>query len=247
MGLLSIFSPSTDNAAAPQTASEVVEVARSKARRRLIGAAVLLGIGVIAFPLIFETQPRPIHVDIPIVVPSRDGAPPLAMPTTPSTTTTTTAATKPAAARAASDAAPAPKLANKLPDIVEKAEPDKVPAAKPAEKKTAVKPADKPADKPVEKVADKPVVAVPAVSAAASSPAAERFVIQVGAFAEDDAVREARSKIEKLGLRTYIQAVDTKEGKRTRVRLGPYASREEADKAAAKLKAAGLVAAVLML
>jgi DedD protein len=242
MGLLSIFSPSTDNAAAPQTASEVVEVARSKARRRLIGAAVLLGIGVIAFPLIFETQPRPIPVDIPIVVPSRDGAPPLAMPTP-----TTTAATKPAAARAASDAAPAPKLANKLPDIVEKAEPDKAPVAKPAEKKPAVKPADKPADKPVEKVADKPAMAVPAVSAAASAPAAERFVIQVGAFAEDDAVREARSKIEKLGLRTYIQAVDTKEGKRTRVRLGPYASREEADKAAAKLKAAGLVAAVLTL
>jgi DedD protein len=32
---------------------------------------------VIGFPLLFETQPRPIPVDIPIIVPRRDGAPPL--------------------------------------------------------------------------------------------------------------------------------------------------------------------------
>ena len=36
-------------------------------------------------------------------------------------------------------------------------------------------------------------------------------------------------------------------GKRTRVRLGPYTTRAEADAAAAKLKAAGLPANVLAL
>jgi DedD protein len=231
MGLLSIFSRTTDNTAAPQTPSETVEVARAKARRRLIGAAVLLGIGVIAFPLIFENQPRPIPVDIPIVVPARDGAAPLAMPAP-----TATTAAKPAAPRPTGEAATAPpKAVSKLPDIVEKAEPEKAVVAKPADKK------------PVDKPADKAVAAAPVAPPAASAVIGERFVIQVGAFAEDDAVRETRSKVEKLGLRTYIQAVETKDGKRTRVRVGPYASRDEADKAANKLKAAGLTAAVLTL
>ena len=36
-------------------------------------------------------------------------------------------------------------------------------------------------------------------------------------------------------------------GARTRVRLGPYATREEADKAAGRVKAAGLPASVLAL
>jgi DedD protein len=43
-----------------------------------IGAVVLLGIGVIAFPLLFESQPRPIPVDIAIE--GARGAPTLTMP-----------------------------------------------------------------------------------------------------------------------------------------------------------------------
>src|SRR4051794_22210996 len=59
-----------------------VEAARTQARRRLIGAVVLLAIGVVGFPLIFETQPRPVAVDIPIEVPARkDGS--SAAPTSP--------------------------------------------------------------------------------------------------------------------------------------------------------------------
>ena len=49
------------------------------------------------------------------------------------------------------------------------------------------------------------------------------------------------------GPRTYTQVVNTKDGKRTRVRVGPFGSREEADKAAATLKKAGLAGAVLAL
>ncbi|MEO6897153.1 MAG: SPOR domain-containing protein, partial [Caldimonas sp.] len=60
--------------------ADAVRLARVKARQRLIGAIVLLGIGIIGFPLVFETQPRPIPVDIPIEIPRRDALPPLAMP-----------------------------------------------------------------------------------------------------------------------------------------------------------------------
>jgi DedD protein len=83
-----------------------------------------------------------------------------------------------------------------------------------------------------------------------AKPAAEpngRFVVQVGAFAETAAVRQARAKVEKLGMTTYTQVVQTSGGSRTRVRLGPFDSRDEAEKVAAKLKAAGLPGAVLTL
>ena len=76
---------------------------------------------------------------------------------------------------------------------------------------------------------------------------AGRFTVQVGAFADAAATREARSKAEKLGLKTYTQEVDTSAGKRTRVRVGPFKTREEAQQAAAKLRAANLPASVLTL
>ena len=83
-----------------------------------------------------------------------------------------------------------------------------------------------------------------------AQPAAEapgRFVVQVGAYADASVAREARAKVEKLGLRTYTQTVDTDNGKRIRVRLGPFSARDEAEKAAASVKAGGLPAAVLAL
>ena len=81
----------------------------------------------------------------------------------------------------------------------------------------------------------------------ASEPTAGRFVVQVGAFADADAVREARAKVEKLGLKTYTQVVETSGGKRTRVRVGPFSTRDEADKASSKMRSAGLAPAVLTL
>ena len=53
--------------------------------------------------------------------------------------------------------------------------------------------------------------------------------------------------LERAGLKTYTQVVDTKDGKRTRVRVGPYANRAEADKAAGRIKGMGLPASVLTL
>ena len=72
-------------------------------------------------------------------------------------------------------------------------------------------------------------------------------MVQVGAYSDSNATREARTKVEKLGLKTYTQLVETEAGKRTRVRVGPFATREEAEKAASKLKAAKLPAAILAL
>ena len=54
-------------------------------------------------------------------------------------------------------------------------------------------------------------------------------------------------KVERLGLVTYTHVAKTPNGERTRVRVGPVASREEAEKIAAQIKAAGLPTAILTL
>lgn len=74
-----------------------------------------------------------------------------------------------------------------------------------------------------------------------------RSVSRWGAFADAEKAREARTKVERAGLKTYTQVVDTKDGKRTRVRVGPFTNRAEADKAAARIKALDLSASVLTL
>lgn len=89
-----------------------------------------------------------------------------------------------------------------------------------------------------------PTAATPP-TAAASAPG--RFVVQVGAYTDPATLREARAKVEKLGLKTYTQVVESEGGKRTRVRVGPFATREEASAASARLKAGGLPGNVLAL
>jgi DedD protein len=75
-----------------------------------------------------------------------------------------------------------------------------------------------------------------------------RYVIQAGSFADAQSARDLGRRIGKLGLDSHEQRVETAAGSaRTRVRLGPFNSKAEALRAAARLKAAGLNAAVLPL
>lgn len=78
-------------------------------------------------------------------------------------------------------------------------------------------------------------------------PAASRAVVQVGAFADAGKAGEIRARLEQAGLKSYTQTVETADGRRIRVRVGPFANRAEADKAAAKIRALDLPAAILNL
>src|ERR1700759_2541326 len=60
------------NAQNPADTADALREVRARARTRLMGATVLLLVGVIGFPLLFETQPRPIPVDLPIEIPARN-------------------------------------------------------------------------------------------------------------------------------------------------------------------------------
>ena len=247
MGLLSFFRRRT-NAADASTRSlesgDVVAMARTRARRRLMGAAVLVIAGVIGFPLVFETQPRPLPVDIPIEIPRKDGAPVLNMP--PARVAAAGKASAPLVASPREEAPTAPaaeaprEVAAPASAAAEKAVP---PPPAPAAKKPEAKPQPKPEAKPE----SKPVAAKPAETKAEPAREGGRFVVQAGAFAEAGAAREMRSKLEKLGLKSYTQVVETSSGSRTRVRAGPYATRDEAERALAKAKAAGVSGVVLTL
>ena len=256
MGLLSFFKRNIESPAGDVPAADAVAQARVRARRRLIGATVLLGIGVIGFPLLFETQPRPIPVDIPIEIPRKESAPPLVLPTvrapvaapaaTPSAPRVAVPAEPPvAAAPAASSAPPAP------PPIVTERAADQgrelsAPASAPAARTSAV-PASAVARSTTEAQRAQALLEGRAAPPKASEPGSVRLVVQVGAYTDADKLREARQKVEKLGMKTYTQVVEGEGAKRTRVRVGPFATREEADKAAARIKAAGLPVAVLTL
>ena len=308
---------------------ESVEDMRRRARHRLIGAAVLVLIGVVGFPLLFDTQPRPIPVNIPIEIPDQANAAPEvvsgsqagvqtpAAPTgrvaanaslddgeevLPSSSPRSGSSAAPMVAAAAVGAAagvaavtspakpetkPEPKPETKpqvkpepKPEVKPERKPEPKPEAKPeakpepkpekpkAEPKKPEPEVKKPEPKPEAKPEPKPEKYKPDTSKAddaararallegrsapeassakdnASKDAAagnERFIVQIGAFAEVSKANEIKGK---LGSGAFTQTVDTKDGKRTRVRMGPFKSREEADKAAARAKGLGLPASV---
>lgn len=232
------FRKNGDEASATPTQPESLEMMRKRAKHRLLGAALLVIVGVVGFPLLFDKQPRPIAVDIPIEVPDRSKVKPLPVP---EPVVSPAPAAEPASAAAS---VPAPVLAT--PKL-------QIPAT---ESIVTAKPAEKFVEKPVEKPASAPAKTDDAARAQAlldgqessSKPeVAGRFVVQVGAFAETARARDVRQKLEHLGLKTYTQVVDTKEGRRIRVRVGPYATRLEADKAAEKIKTLKLHASTLSL
>jgi DedD protein len=84
------------------------------------------------------------------------------------------------------------------------------------------------------KPAAKAEPAAPKPAAAAPQPAANEYVIQVGAFARPDSVT---AKLKAAKLPYYTEPMP---GNLTRVRAGPFASREAADQALARLKELGL-------
>ncbi len=180
------------------TPAESVDAMRRRARHRLIGASVLVVLGVVGFPLLFDTQPRPVSVDIAVDIPDRANSKPLV----------DTSKQKPLSAGAGLDA-----------------KEEVVPETKP-EVKVEAKPDAKPSD---------------------SKDTGARFVVQVGAFSDEAKVREVRAKVEKEGIKTYTNIAQTKEGARTRVRVGPFTSRDEADKVARKIKQLQLQPQVLTL
>lgn len=233
-----------------------IEAIRRRARHRLIGAAVLVLLGVLGFPMLFDTQPRPVAVDIPIEIPARHPAQPLpgAKATSPEAKTPVqTPAPVPAEAdksKSPEGSLPAGDGLDAREEVVAATPESDKPKAKDtpvASHQAAPKPVDKVEAPAKESTADTETARAKALLEDKPAAGSVRMVVQVGAFAEADRARETRLKLERAGLTTYTHVADTPQGKRIRVRLGPFTSRAEADKAAARVKALGLPAAILTL
>ena len=219
---------------------------KKRARRRLVGAIAFAGLAAVVLPMVMDEEPKQQVQDVQIVIPGQDQAP--FSPKVPAAKATPAVVPTPApasvAVKPAAPVAPVTVQSAPTPKSVEVA-PVK-PAAKVSEK-TAEKPVQKPLEKPVEKSA-KPAADTQRAAAILGGKASEaapangsgQHVILIGAFANVANVKQLQSKIGDLGIKTYTEPLDSPQGKKTRVRAGPFPNREAADAALDKLKRIGV-------
>ena len=196
---------------------------KRRGRRRLIGAGTIGLLGIVFLPMIFDGESKRSssgstlkRQEISIQVPAKDGQPPLSAPST--------------APVAPLPATPAAALPLPAAPVVEPATP---PAATKAAPEVIV-------SKTVPTVAP-PGVEKPAAVEKAPPAAANKkgFAVQLGAFGDADKAQLAVAAMKNAKLPVYTESIAAVKGTVTRVRVGPFATREKADSALAQIKLAG--------
>ncbi len=222
-------------AAGPAAQPESAETMRKRAKHRLIGAVVLVLIGVVGFPLLFDTQPRPIAVDIPIEIPGKNSVKPLVLPAPAPAPAAAVTPSPPAVPPPAEKVAAAASLSPReeiLPSKPEQAQEALAPSAikneaKPVSKtETRNEPAGEP--KAIDKPHPKP--AAKAESKTAAKPAA----------AEDDGARAIALLNGAAQQPKPAKPVAADANARVVVQVGAFADSAKADEARSKLEKAGL-------
>jgi DedD protein len=210
-----------------------------RARRRLIGAAALLLAAVIIVPMVLDPAPRPVPDTVPIEIPSektpftpRLPLPPVPDPGTVQGGSPTESAAEPARKAASDETAK---------DTAKPASADK-PVEKPQEK-SIEKPADK-AAKEAAKAAEaqraRDILEGKVQPTAAPKSAGEgKYFVQAAAPRSEQAASELATKLKKAGLPSFTERVQASDGTRWRVRVGPYTSRQDAERARTKLRELG--------
>lgn len=222
---------------------------KKRARRRLVGAVAFAGLAAVVLPMVMDEEPRQQVQDVQIHIPGQDQAPfnPKVLPAKPA------AAVNPplekAAATAKAETAPARQV--EAPLVKTAARNDEKPAEKAAdkvadkvtEKKSESKP-EKPAESAGKAPADDPRRAAAILAGkpvdAAPAGAGGQYVVLIGAFANAGNVKLLQSKIGELGVKTYTEPLDSPQGKKTRLRAGPFPNRDAADKALDRMKRIGV-------
>lgn len=223
---------------------------KKRARRRLVGAIVLVTAVAVVLPMVLDSEPKPVNQNINIQIPSPDAGvlPSSATPLKPADPSAVAASKT----ESAPEAAPVPVA---KPEIKAEAKADTKSGAdvKPPETKAAANAEARVEPKAVAK-ADNPPPAKPLTQAepksqkAATAPSAKArdskekpksaggFVIQVAALSDTAKAKELQAKIAGSGMKAYTEVVQTAKGPVTRVRVGPYNSREAAEKARPQLQ-----------
>lgn len=210
---------------------------KKRARRRLVGAVALAVLAAIVLPMVMDQAPKQQPAqDIQIRIPAQDAGAFTSriLPVKPGSTPTPL---PPAAAPAKPEAKPEQKAAPKAEQKVEQ-------KAMPA--KTEVSPAST-ANKSVEPQsaamaeakpsAKKPEEAKPAAAAGNG----EQWVVQLGAYKDQANVRNLTAKLKQQGYNFYTEALSSPDGSaRTRVRAGPFRTKEAAEAARERIKRIGV-------
>jgi DedD protein len=209
---------------------------RRRGRRRLIGAITLVMLLVVFVPMVLDPEPKEPRTEPSLAIPSRDNAPPLPAPPP-------AVASKSARGPADKPAAPAPDKgtrgqapAGAQPDAPTAAIVTPVPAVAAPDKGTRGQ-----ADMPVApaQAGAQPSAATespPAPKASADAAKLQGFAVQVGAFRDEARLAQSREKLAAAGVVHYTERLESKAGALTRLRAGPFATREQAEAALARLK-----------
>ena len=180
---------------------------RKRARRRLVGAIALVVMVVVFVPMILDNEPKPVSQDIEINI------------STPSPE---------AEDNAASSAEPEPLRFRPIEQESDEASGESASQTQDnAAPEEAAPAASAPATKPISKPATETRVAA----------ANEQFVVQLGAFSNAENASRLAAKVRENRFTAYTEVVSTDGGKRTRVRVGPYPTRADAQQASERLKA----------
>ena len=226
---------------------------KKRARRRLVGAIVLVSAVAVILPMVLDSEPKSANQNVDIQIPATDAgefkpqsAAPAINPQNSLPATTAVPQTDTASSTMKSDsgnAAPAPPPASAHSSAARAGPVTELhPGAHSGEPPKAIAVL---AD-PVKTDAD--VKAVPPVKEKAKAAATDQpkatvngaYVVQVAALADAARVKQLQKQMKGAGVKTYTEVVSTKGGEVTRVRAGPYPTREAAEKARTQLKKAGL-------
>ena len=211
---------------------------KKRARRRLIGAVAFAGLAAVVLPMVMDEEPKQQMQDVQIRIPGQDQ-----LPFTPSVSAEKSTPAPAPSTPVAELQAPLPlpkKLEAPIPRSAEAPAP--VPSAKPTEK-IVEKKLDKIPEKPAKQSVDDTQRATAILAGNPSEAAVNTgvtYVILLGAFSNAANVKHLQSKISELGLKTYTESLDSPEGKKTRLRAGPFPSREAANKALDRIKLTGI-------
>ena len=219
---------------------------RRRGRQRLIGAVALVALLVVFVPMVLDSEPRKTTPAPNFTIPPKDGATPL--PTPPR-------AAKAVEGAKAADGAKATDGA-KAPDVTpaqagaQSSSPAK-PGPQPPPKVAAVEPRAAAPDAKLSKATPEsgkiPKAAPDPLKTTAAAPKLEGFAVQVGAFRDEAKLGQARQKLTTAGVVHYTERLDSPSGALTRLRAGPFATREQAEGALATLKRSALDGKVVAL
>ena len=203
--------------------TQEVQQLRRRARRRLVGAIALVLFLVIVPPMIMDLEPRPVTSNLEVEIPGQPRGEVKTPPPPPQAAMANVDRTAGAAdeastgetagqsdrASASEDAKAAKTAKPEPPDSKSKASPLATATVDPRKAKEAQR--------------------------AESILKGGAYIVPLGAYSNPENVKQVQAKLTRAGVKSYSEPVKGSASAQTRVGAGPFATREEAERAREKL------------